>query len=193
MSARVPNIKGDSAVVLAGFRSFEGRQTCVSAEPRLLPFSGAGIRSVHFPLFGSALPSRFFPVHPRVRGWLRNWDGWPCFRFGSSPLAGDAPEFIYSILIHYWTDNRLIIINNTPPYGFYSSRVLVYTLAHIVGQNVVSIWLIWNAGKLRTLKIPGRTSDGGTLLFVVTPSGRRYWLQRLTVHRKRRDAVLGDW
>ena len=56
---------------------------------------------------------------------------------GLSPRAGNKPEFIYSILIHYGTANRLILVNNTPPYGLYSSRVLVYTLAQIVGQNVV--------------------------------------------------------
>ena len=50
-----------------------------------------------------------------------------------------------------------------------------------------------NAGQVRTLKKPGRYSDGGTLLFVVTPSGRKYWLQRVMVHGKRRDVVLGDF
>ena len=30
-------------------------------------------------------------------------------------------------------------------------------------------------------------------MFVVAPNGRRYWLQRLTVHGKRRDVVLGDY
>ena len=59
---------------------------------------------------------------------------------GSSPPARDEPEFIYSILIHYGTDNRLIVLNNTPPYRLYSSRVLLYALAQLVGQTVVSIW-----------------------------------------------------
>lgn len=48
-------------------------------------------------------------------------------------------------------------------------------------------------GKLRGLKEPGRYSDGNTLLFVVTRSGRRFWLQRLTVHGKRRDVILADY
>ena len=50
-----------------------------------------------------------------------------------------------------------------------------------------------SAAQVRTLKQPGRYSDGNTLLFVVAPNGRRYWLQRLTVHGKRRDVVLGDF
>ena len=50
-----------------------------------------------------------------------------------------------------------------------------------------------NAAQVRTLREPGRYSDGNTLLFVVAPNGRRYWLQRLTVNRKRRDVILGDY
>ena len=50
-----------------------------------------------------------------------------------------------------------------------------------------------SAAQVRTLKKPGRYSDGGTLLLVVTPSGRKYWLQRLMVHGKRRDVVLGNF
>ena len=49
------------------------------------------------------------------------------------------------------------------------------------------------ASQVRSLKIPGRYSDGNTLLFVVAPSGRKSWLQRLTVNGKRRDVVLGDF
>ena len=48
-----------------------------------------------------------------------------------------------------------------------------------------------SVSKIRGLKKPGRYSDGNTLLFVVAPNGRRYWLQRLTVHGKRRDKRLG--
>ena len=50
-----------------------------------------------------------------------------------------------------------------------------------------------SAAQVRTLKKPGRYSDGNTLLFVVAPNGRRYWLQRLTVDGKRRDVVLGNF
>ena len=50
-----------------------------------------------------------------------------------------------------------------------------------------------SAVQVRTLKKPGRYSDGGTLLLVVTPNGRKYWLQRLMVHGKRRDVVLGNF
>ena len=50
-----------------------------------------------------------------------------------------------------------------------------------------------SVSQIRGLKKPGRYSDGNTLLFVVAPNGRRYWLQRLTVYRKRRDVTLGDY
>ena len=50
-----------------------------------------------------------------------------------------------------------------------------------------------SAAQVRSLKKPGRYSDADTLLFVVAPNGRRYWLQRLTVNRKRRDVILGDF
>ena len=50
-----------------------------------------------------------------------------------------------------------------------------------------------SASQVRTERKPGRYSDGNTLLFVVAPNGRRYWLQRLTVHGKRRDKRLGEF
>ena len=50
-----------------------------------------------------------------------------------------------------------------------------------------------SASQVRTERKPGRYSDGNTLLFVVVPNGRRYWLQRLTVDGKRRDVVLGNF
>ena len=50
-----------------------------------------------------------------------------------------------------------------------------------------------SASQVRTERKPGRYSDGNTLLFVVAPNGRRYWLQRLTVHGTRRDVTLGDF
>ena len=51
-----------------------------------------------------------------------------------------------------------------------------------------------NAAKLRSLRDDGRYSDGNTLHFVVKEkSGRRYWLQRLTVQGKRRDVILADY
>ena len=54
------------------------------------------------------------------------------------------------------------------------------------------------AGRLRAKQIPtlrpGRHGDGGTLFLVVEPSGRsRHWVQRLTVHGKRRDLGLGGY
>ena len=53
-------------------------------------------------------------------------------------------------------------------------------------------------GRLRAKQIgalrPGRHGDGGTLFLVVEPGGRsRHWVQRLTVHGKRRDIGLGGF
>ena len=53
-------------------------------------------------------------------------------------------------------------------------------------------------GRLRAKQIgtlrPGRHGDGGTLFLVVEPGGRsRHWVQRLTVHGKRRDLGLGGY
>ena len=53
-------------------------------------------------------------------------------------------------------------------------------------------------GRLRVKQIPalrpGRHSDGGTLFIVVEPTGHsRHWVQRLTVHGKRRDLGLGGY
>ena len=47
--------------------------------------------------------------------------------------------------------------------------------------------------QIRGLKKPGRYSDGGTLLLVVKKSGRKSWLQRLTVNHQRRDVIFGDY
>lgn len=53
-------------------------------------------------------------------------------------------------------------------------------------------------GRLRAKQIgalrPGRHGDGGTLFLVVEPGGwSRQWVQRLTVHGKRRDLGLGGY
>ena len=52
------------------------------------------------------------------------------------------------------------------------------------------------AGSLTAFKVksaqPGRHSDGGGLLLLVKPNGRRYWFVRVMSDGKRRDFGLGD-
>ena len=50
-----------------------------------------------------------------------------------------------------------------------------------------------SVSQIRGLKDPGRYGDAPTLLLVVKKSGRKSWLQRLTVNHKRRDVILGDY
>ena len=47
------------------------------------------------------------------------------------------------------------------------------------------------AAFVRTIREPGRYSDGGGLLLQVTRTGGRSWLQRLVIQGKRRDIGLG--
>ena len=46
---------------------------------------------------------------------------------------------------------------------------------------------------IRNLKTPGRHPDGDTLFMVVTPSGSKSWVQRLTIRGKRHDLGLGGY
>ena len=45
--------------------------------------------------------------------------------------------------------------------------------------------------KVRALNEPGMYGDGSTLFLKVTPSGSKQWIQRVTIHGKRRDIGLG--
>ena len=49
--------------------------------------------------------------------------------------------------------------------------------------------------KVRTIDKPGLYGDGNTLFLRVAPGGSKQWVQRLTIHGKRRDIGLGgcDW
>ena len=47
------------------------------------------------------------------------------------------------------------------------------------------------AAFVRTVKEPGRYSDGGGLLLQITKTGGRSWLQRIVIQGKRRDIGLG--
>ena len=46
---------------------------------------------------------------------------------------------------------------------------------------------------VRALSEPGRYSDGGTLFMNVALGGSKSWIQRLTIHGKRRDIGLGGF
>ena len=50
-----------------------------------------------------------------------------------------------------------------------------------------------SAARVRTLKVPGRYGDGGTLYLNVTPEGSKQWVQRLTIAGKRHDIGLGGY
>ena len=47
--------------------------------------------------------------------------------------------------------------------------------------------------KVKTLWLPGRYGDGGTLYLVVTPGGSKQWIQRLTVRGRQTDIGLGGY
>ena len=47
--------------------------------------------------------------------------------------------------------------------------------------------------KMRALSKPGMYGDGGTLYLCVAPGGSRSWIQRLSIHGRRRDIGLGGW
>ena len=46
---------------------------------------------------------------------------------------------------------------------------------------------------IRNLQTPGKHSDGDTLFLVVSPSGSKSWVQRLTIRGKRHDLGLGSY
>lgn len=47
--------------------------------------------------------------------------------------------------------------------------------------------------KIRAMTVPGRYGDGGTLHLVVSPRGRKNWVQRITIDGRRHDLGLGGW
>ena len=50
-----------------------------------------------------------------------------------------------------------------------------------------------SATKVRNLKEPGKHSDGETLTLLVSPSGAKSWVQRLTIKGQRHDLGLGGY
>ncbi len=50
-----------------------------------------------------------------------------------------------------------------------------------------------SATRIRSLKKPGRYSDGGGLLLFIGKSGRKSWVQRITIAGRRRDIGLGSY
>ena len=50
-----------------------------------------------------------------------------------------------------------------------------------------------SATRVRTLKDPGRYSDGGGLHLFIGKTGRKSWVLRITVDGRRRDIGLGDF
>ena len=50
-----------------------------------------------------------------------------------------------------------------------------------------------SATRIRSLKEPGRYSDGGGLLLFIGKSGRKSWVQRITIAGRRRDIGLGSY
>ena len=49
------------------------------------------------------------------------------------------------------------------------------------------------ATRVEALKRPGVHSDGDTLLLRISPKGSKYWIQRVTIHGKRRDLGIGPY
>ena len=49
------------------------------------------------------------------------------------------------------------------------------------------------AAKAKSLSEPGMHGDGGTLFLRVSPGGSKSWVQRVTIHGKRRDIGLGGF
>ena len=47
--------------------------------------------------------------------------------------------------------------------------------------------------ELKAITKPGRYKAGDTLYLIVTPTGSKSWVQRLTIHGKRRDIGLGSF
>ena len=50
-----------------------------------------------------------------------------------------------------------------------------------------------SAARVRALKDSGRYADGNTFYLNVAPGGSKQWIQRLTIHGKRRDIGLGGY
>ena len=50
-----------------------------------------------------------------------------------------------------------------------------------------------SATRVKALKGPGRFSDGGGLHLYISKAGRKSWVQRITVDRRRRDIGLGGF
>jgi len=53
--------------------------------------------------------------------------------------------------------------------------------------------LVLSATRVRTLKEPGRYSDGGGLYLYIGKTGRKSWVQRITIVGRRRDIGLGSF
>ena len=52
---------------------------------------------------------------------------------------------------------------------------------------------VLSAAFVRTVKKPGRYGDGNGLYLLVTPTGARCWVQRLTIRGRRRELGLGGF
>ena len=50
-----------------------------------------------------------------------------------------------------------------------------------------------SATRTKSLRDPGRYSDGGGLHLFISKSGRKSWVQRITVDGRRRDIGLGGY
>ncbi len=50
-----------------------------------------------------------------------------------------------------------------------------------------------NAAQVRSLSVPGQYSDGNGLTLRVEASGSKHWVQRVTIHGKRRNLGLGGY
>ncbi len=48
-------------------------------------------------------------------------------------------------------------------------------------------------GFLRSVTVPGRYGDSGTLFLKVAPGGSKSWIQRLTIEGQRHDIGLGPF
>ncbi len=53
--------------------------------------------------------------------------------------------------------------------------------------------MVLSATRVRALKEPGRYSDGGGLHLFITKTGRKSWVQRITIVGRRRDIGLGSF
>jgi Arm DNA-binding domain len=46
-------------------------------------------------------------------------------------------------------------------------------------------------GLIKSIRVPGRYSDGNGLYLVVSPSGAKRWIMRIVIRGRRRDVGLG--